>query len=333
MRSAHQETKSVTGKSQEYQPQNVGTHHAEVRVKGKAVPVPSTQLDGRTVITSGKWIKIAVLQDEELLEGETVADPGLFVSDLKKTALAADIFTFAQELPDTTPKFAYHRELDSLAVIPITTYPDWWEKRASHDVRAAVKKATKHGVIVKEAQLDDTFVEGIVRIYNECEYRQGKPFWHYGKDFDSVKQISSTYLNRSTLIGAYLDDELIGFIKMVQVRNIAKTLHVISMKKHFSKKPTNALIAKAVEICAQRGNTHLVYGNYVYKDPKSSLTEFKRRNGFEEVLIPRYYIPMTLKGKIALQMKLHHRIADLLPLRAWRMVSRLRALAVQYRRV
>src|SRR5690242_7908849 len=92
MRSIDQATKSVIGTPQESHPPNAGTNHAEVRVRGKAVPVPSTQLGGRTVVTSGKWLKIAVLQDEELLEGETVANPGLFVSDLKKTGLGADIF-------------------------------------------------------------------------------------------------------------------------------------------------------------------------------------------------------------------------------------------------
>ena len=44
-------------------------------MKGKAVSVPSVQIDGRTVITTGKWLKIAAVQDEELVEGETVADP------------------------------------------------------------------------------------------------------------------------------------------------------------------------------------------------------------------------------------------------------------------
>ena len=72
--------------------------------------------------------------------------------------------------------------------------------------------------------------------------------------------------------------------------------------KHFDKRPTNALIAKAVEICEQRGFAYLTYCNYVYNDPDSSLTEFKRRNGFEQVLVPRYYIPLTLQGRIALKL-------------------------------
>jgi len=56
-----------------------------------------------------------------------------------------------------------------------------------------------------------------------------------------------------------------------------------------------------------------MYCNYIYNDPKSSLTEFKRRNGFEQVLLPRYYIPLTLKGKIALRLGLHRGLVQRIP--------------------
>jgi hypothetical protein len=288
-------------------------------------------IDGRSVITSGKWLKIAAVADEEQIEGDTLTDPAGFVSQLKKCGLKADIFTFAERFPNIVPKPGLHLEWDSMAVIPITTYANWWETRTLKDVRTAVKKSARLGVVVKEVRFNDSLVEGIVQIYNECRYRQGKLFWHYGKDFDVVKRISATYLDRSTFIGAYFNNELIGFIKMVQVENVAATFHVISMKKYSNKKPTNALIAKAVEICAERRNTHLIYGNFVYKDPQSSLTEFKRRSGFEEALVPRYHIALTLKGKIALRLKLHQGVAGVLPLKVWRMTSKLRSLAMRYR--
>jgi hypothetical protein len=41
--------------------------------------------------------------------------------------------------------------------------------------------------------------------------------------------------------------------------------------------------------------------------------EFKMRNGFEEVLVPRYYIPLTLKGRVAMQLKLHHGLVGIVP--------------------
>lgn len=303
----------------------------ETRVKGKAVWVPSTEVQGRNVTVSGGWLRLAAVQDEDWIEGETTSDPASFVSQVKETGLDADIFTFAQRFPDTAPRFAYHLEHDSLAAVPITTYQEWLGKQAKYDVRSAVKKAVKLGVVTKQVDFDDDLVRGIVAIYNESPFRQGKPFWHYNKDFETIKQMSSTYLERATFIGAYYQGELVGFIKMVKVGNVAFTFHVISMIKHFDKKPTNALLAKAVEICAANGMSHLVYGNFIYRDPKSSLTEFKRRSGFQEASVPRYYIPLTRKGKAALALNLHRGIDGLLPQGVWRMLLNARALLLKLR--
>ena len=74
----------------------------EVRVKGKAVSVPSAQIQGRTVLAGGKWIEIAAVQDEELIIGETTTDPESFIAELKESGFHADIFTFAQRIPNTS---------------------------------------------------------------------------------------------------------------------------------------------------------------------------------------------------------------------------------------
>ena len=47
------------------------------------------------------------------------------------------------------------------------------------------------------------------------QLRQGRPFWHYGKDIDSVRIENATFSERSDFLGAYCGDELIGFIKLV----------------------------------------------------------------------------------------------------------------------
>ena len=287
--------------------------HSEIRVKGKPVIVPSVQVDGRTVIMSGKWIKKASVQDEDLLEGETVTDPASFVQRLKQTAPTADIFTFFQRLPDTTPKYSYRMEWDNIAVIPMSTFSNWWEKRVDPGVRRAVRKAAKAGVVVKLVEFDDAFVKGIVDINNETPIRQGKPFWHFQKSFDAVKRENSTYAERNAFLGAYWQDALIGYIRITYVDSCAHILQLLTMTKHFDKKPANALVAKAVEVGVQKGMSHLVYCNYVYNDPKSSLTEFKRRNGFEKILLPRYYVPQTLKGKVALSLGLHRGLAQNIP--------------------
>lgn len=285
----------------------------EISVRGKAVSVPSAQINGRTVIVTGKWVKLATPQDEELIEGESVSDPQSFVSKLKESGLNTDIFTFAQKLPDTTPNYKYHQEWDNLAVIPITNFSEWWEKRVESSVRRAVRKAAKQGIVVKVAEFDDEFVKGIVGINNETPIRQGRAFWHYQKSFDEVKRENATYSERNIFLGAYDGNELIGFIRITCADKVASIIQLLSMVKHYDKRPTNALIAKAVEICEQRGLSYLQYCNYIYNDPKSSLTEFKRRNGFEQALVPRYYIPLSLKGKIALRLGLHHGLKHLIP--------------------
>lgn len=293
--------------------QAVPVVHTEVRIKGEALSVPSVEISGRTVITTGNWLRVAAVRDEELVEGDTVADPESFISRVRETGLNADIFTFPQRLPDTTPKYAYHLEWDNFAIIPITTFSEWWDKRVESSVRRAVRKAAKAGVVVKLVVFDDAFVQGIVNINNESPFRQGRPFWHFQKSFDAVKRENSTYAERNDFLGAYYQDELIGFIRMTYADRTANIVQILSMMKHYDKRPANALIAKAVEICAQKGVSHLIYYNYIYNDPKSSLTEFKRRNGFEKVLLPRYYIPLTPKGKIALRLGLHRSLVKHIP--------------------
>ena len=284
----------------------------EIHVKGKPVRVPAAQIDGRTVLATGKWLEIATVQDEELTETESVADPESFLSQLKESGLNADIFTFSQKVWDNTPKYNYPLEWDNWAVIPITTYADW-EKRAESSVRRAVRRAAKLGVVVKVAEFDDTFVKGIVNINNETPVRQGRTFWHFQKSFEAVKQENSTYPGRNTFLGAYLENELIGFVRIIHAGKVASLVQILSMMKHYDKRPTNALIAKAVEVCAEKRIPYLMYCNYVYNDPNSTLTEFKRRNGFEKVLVPRYYIPLTSKGKAAMKLGLHRGLTQRIP--------------------
>jgi hypothetical protein len=300
--------------------------HSEIRVKGKAIPVPSVEIDGRTVIATGRWLKIAAVREEELVEGESIAEPESFISRLKKSGLNADFFTFAQRLPDANARYPYHIEWENAAAIPITTFSRWWKEGAEYSIRKAVNRAKKIGVVVKPAEFNDHFVESTSPIYNEIPVRQGKAFWHYGKDVQTIKRELATYLERSTFIGAYYQDQLIGFMKFTSVGTTATITQILSAKKHFDKRPNNALIAKAVEICESQGRSHFIYGSFVYHDPNSTLTEFKRRNGFESVALPRYYVPLTLRGKIALRLGLHRGIAGSLPKPVLTQLLRIRAL-------
>lgn len=287
---------------------------AKIIFAGKTLYVPSAEICGRTVVVTGNWLRMAAVKDEELVEGETVEDPSAFVEGMRESPLRADILTFAQKLPETTPKYAYDFEWDNYAAVPVTSFEEWWEKRLPQESRRNVRRAAKRGVTVKVAQFDDELVKGIQGIYNETPIRQGRRFWHFGKDFDTVKRENGTYIDRSLFLGAYLNEELIGFIKIIYADRIATLIQILSKNEHQDKRPVNAMLAKAVQVCAMRQISFLTYGKYVYdRNENSPLTEFKRRNGFEEVRFPRYFLPLSAKGRLAFQLGLHRGVKGVIP--------------------
>ena len=95
-----------------------------------------------------------------------------------------------------------------------------------------MRRATRRGVVVRLAPFDDDLVSGVYRIYNESPGTSGRRFWHFGKDFETVKRGLATYPDRSEFIGAYWNEELIGFIKLVYVDQLATLMHIISMNQH-----------------------------------------------------------------------------------------------------
>jgi len=287
---------------------------AEISVKGKLVNVPSVRIKGREIVVTGKRLKLAAVRDAEWLEGGVVEDPEFFITALKKSSFKADIFTFSQEIGETEPRFPYSMEWDNVAAVPITTYSDWWENRLTQVSRKNVRRAQKRGVVVKAVPFDDELVSGIMRLYNETPMRQGRRFWHYGKDSATVKRDNCSYLDRSVFVGAYFREELIGFIKIVFVGRVARIMQILSMNQHSDKRPPNALLAKAVEVCCERGASHFIYGKYIYDNKANSpVTEFKRRNGFEQIMVPTYFVPLTFKGRLAMALKLHLGFKKMLP--------------------
>jgi hypothetical protein len=298
----------------------------EIRICGKTFHVPAAEVCGRTVVVTGKWIRMAEVKDEAVVQGSIVEKPDSFITKLKESNLQADVFTFAQRPPEITPKYDYHCEWDNWAAIPTTCFKEWWEN-LPQEARKNVRRSVRRGLVAKVVQFDDDLVKGVFRIYNHTAVKDGRLFWHFGKTFETVKRELATYPDRSEFIGAYWNEQLIGFIKMVYVDHIATLFHIISMNEHYDKRPMNALIAKAAEICEQKGISQLVYGKFIYGNKRrSSLVEFKRRNGFKQVNFPRYYVPLTTKGKVFIRLRLYRELNALIPepilqpllgLRAW----------------
>ena len=284
-----------------------------ISVRGKIIEVPSSVVEGQTVVVTGKWLKLARIHDEEWLNQSGLPEPIGFIESFKKSGIQADLLTFSQRVPDVVPRYPYPKEWDNAAIIEIKSYKEWWDE-LPQVARRNVRTAEKKGIQFRVVPFDDEFVAGISGIYNEMPVRLGKPFWHYGKDHATVKRENGTYVERSEFIGAFLEGKLIGFIKIVYVDRIGSMMQILSMFQHQDKRTTNGLIAKAVEVCANKGMTHLMYCKYVYDGNEGSLlTDFKKRNGFVQVDFPQYFVPLTLKGRLAVMLHAHSGIKGMLP--------------------
>lgn len=302
------------------------TDFIEVSMSGRKCKVPSINVNSRTIIAIGKWVKVASIFDEFYVASDSAPNLDSIVTTLRRWKCKPDIFKFAIYNKNTLPYAKYSMELDNLAVIPITTYNEWLQGQVKEDVKKGVRKTIKDGLNVKLCEYNDGFVLGIKSIYDETPIRQGKPFWHYNKSFEEIKTSHETYKDRSNYIGAYFEDELIGFIKLVRSGSFARTMQILSKDKYHKKRPTTALIAKAVEICEQNGIKYLAYGKYEYPGKKeNSLTDFKTRHGFMRFDFPRYYIPLTLKGNIYLNLGLHLGIKRIIPIPIMQMMIKTRS--------
>lgn len=272
-----------------------------------------TTVAGRNIRVDGRLLRIARL-DADMFH--FVDDPEEMIEALRKCGRRIDLFTFLQRLPKAPPRYSYPMEWDNLAVLPVSTFERWWTEQIGFKARNKAKQAEKKGVELREVPFDSELVEGIWKIYNECPVRQGKAFRHYGKNLETVRKESATYLDSAIFIGAFFKGELIGFVKLVydETRTQANLMHIVSMVQHRDKAPTNALLAYSVRSCADRAIPHLVYANFSYgKKGQDSLADFKERNGFERVDVPRYYVPLSIIGSSAFRLGLHQSISNRLP--------------------
>lgn len=298
----------------------------QIGVEGRLVTANCIDIDGQTYTLGEGLLRIARLDDEWYAD---VANPALIISGLRAdSSFRPDIFTFWQRLPDTQPRYHFPIEWESVAALRISTFANWWEKQISCKTRNMIRKSEKQGVEVKETDYDDEFVRGMTDIFNETPVRQGRPFWHYGKDFETVKREFARFTYRERMIGAYFRGEMIGFMMLGDAGQYALTGQIISKFKHRDKGTNNALIANAVELCERKRWPYLVYA--LWGD--TSLTEFKRHSGFQEVRLPRYFVPLTAKGNIALRLGLHRNWKDALPGRIKAPLKRLRTSLVQLRK-
>lgn len=261
----------------------------------------------------GKLIRIARLEADLY---HFLDDPEKLLNGLRKCGTRIDLFTFMQKLPEKDPKFNYPMEWDNLAAVPISSFENWKTQQITGEARNRARQAEKKGVVIREVPFSDDLVKGIWEIYNETPVRQGRPFGHYGQSLEEVYKEEATFLDCSHFIGAFLNDKLIGFVKLTtdETRTQANLMNILSLIEHRDKAPTNALIAHSVRSCAEKGISYLVYQRFSYGNKISDgIMKFKKVNGFQKFDLPRYYVPLTALGRVAFQLGLHHRLVDRLP--------------------
>jgi hypothetical protein len=289
-----------------------------VYYRGRSIPAPAVQIEAKRLIIEGRFLTVARLRDEWYDE---LGDPEPVISYLKTCAPAPDLFTFWQRLPDTVSIYSYYHEPEVLSAIPLKGFQHWWDKQIKSDARKKAKRAEKRGIKIKLVPLDDAFVRGVMRIFNETPVRRGKPFWHYGKSFETVKEELSRDLATSKFIGAYDGAELVGFVKLVCAPGrFANPGLIVSKLEARKKYVNNALIAKSVELCCQDRLPYLTYTKW----RRGTQAEFLIRHGFKKTSVPRYWIALTNKGKIALKLGFHRDIRTRIPDRLMRAVLNLR---------
>lgn len=222
-----------------------------------------------------------------------------------------DVFTFLERRWTRTvsnPDTAWAETDDNIAILDLTRY-DEWLKSVGKKTRNMIRKAEKSGITTRVAEPNGEFADGMWKIYNETPIRQERAFPHFGISLQTIKQTLRLTKN-AVYIGAYLQGELVGFIQLIEGDNIVIISQILSMQKHWGKAVNNALVAKAIEYCAANRLRWIMYGRM---GNHPSLDNFKQNNGFTKLLLNRYHVALTGKGKLAIKIGLNKEIKDSLP--------------------
>ncbi len=240
---------------------------------------------------------------------KNVVPTDLLINKLNEHNL--DIFTFIER--SWCHKFLnipknWIQTKDNIAMLHLENYEDW-RKKIGKKTRNMIRKAKKSGLVNKISEPNGKLAEGIWKIYNETPIRQGRNFPHYGVTLKTVTRRISSPKN-SIFVGSYFEDELVGFVQLIIGDKIAIISQILSKLAHWDKAVNNSLIATTIKICSNKNVKWIMYGRM---GNHPSLDNFKNNNGFMKYNIPRYYIPLTKKGKIISKLKLQKNIKDLLP--------------------
>ncbi len=268
------------------------------------------ELEGLQIRNKG-FVRIARYAEENEFLHYAPLSTGFFE---KLAERQVDLFTFIERKWSSPPSISssrWSKVEDNVALLKIIPYEDWLNS-VGKKTRNMIRKAEKSCVKVEIADPSEKLAKGIWRIYNETPVRQNRAFSHYGLTLDNVKALISAHAKDGTYIGAYFNGELVGFAQLLYGDQIAVMTQILSLQQHWDKAVNNALVAKAVEVCAAKSVPWLMYGRM---GNHPSLDSFKKSNGFSKFDLTRYFVPLSTNGRVAAKLGLHKELKDTLPQR------------------
>jgi hypothetical protein len=220
--------------------------------------------------------------------------------DLKRRGV--DLLTFVQRsFLRPGPNYSFPRENEVIALLKINSFNDWWRFQIGKKIRQRIRGAEKKGIKVKLVEADENFFRGARDIYNETPIRQGLRYTGYGLSLAAVREKFEN-LERSDILGAYFEGKLVGFIWIVYGDRVASIESFVSLIEHHNKAPNNILMAETVRRCSERGFHFLWYARMGYLQ---GLDSFRKHHGFVGSPNPRYFVPLTTKGVLAIKLRMH----------------------------
>ena len=115
-------------------------------------------VDGNEILVSGRFFKVARLRAEHY---EWVDHPQSFVEKVKAEGRGIDVLTFLQGITSRDTRYEFVHEVESISVLPITTYDTWWKKQINDKTRNMVRRGGKAGVSIRVVEFSDELVRGI----------------------------------------------------------------------------------------------------------------------------------------------------------------------------
>ncbi len=285
---------------------NMKFYKDNIRMAGEPVSIDGAIINGQPFVIEGGLVKTIELKYPWQ---EDLTDPENVISQLRAANKRVDILKFWQRIPDIEAKYPYYHEWHHPAAIPISTHEKWFKSQLNKNARNKVRRSAKKGLIVHQEQLTDELVHKIMGIYNDSPLRRGKRFWHYGKDFETVKCELLDDSTETTYVTAYVEEELIGFVKVLFYDRYARTTLILDKQSRRDIGCMNSMISKIVEICEDRKIPHFVYSFW----RRGNHGQFQRSCGFEKHSVPYYYVPLSIRGKVTLMLNLHHGIRGWIP--------------------